>query len=225
MPHPLPKLLASLLLTATFATNAYAALESRLNGQAVYDTDINVTWLADGNLAAFNTFGVSGINLNGTMSWTTAQSWISAMNAADFLGYNNWELPTTLQPDASCGSQFSGFSGGYGCTGSMMGHLFYTEFGGHATSGLAPYVNDSNYRLFYGVQFSEYWSGTTWADNPSYAWNFNMGSGFQTNTDNTSPFYVWAVHPGDVAAVPEPETYAMFLTGLGLVGALARRRL
>jgi hypothetical protein len=27
-----------------------------------------------------------------------------------------------------------------------------------------------------------------------------------------------------VAAVPEPETYAMLLAGLGLVGAVARRR-
>jgi hypothetical protein len=27
-----------------------------------------------------------------------------------------------------------------------------------------------------------------------------------------------------VAAVPEPETYAMLLAGLGLVGAIARRR-
>lgn len=30
--------------------------------------------------------------------------------------------------------------------------------------------------------------------------------------------------PGSIAAVPEPETYAMLLAGLGLVGAIARRR-
>ena len=29
---------------------------------------------------------------------------------------------------------------------------------------------------------------------------------------------------GDVAPVPEPETYAMLLAGLGLIGAVARRR-
>jgi hypothetical protein len=27
-----------------------------------------------------------------------------------------------------------------------------------------------------------------------------------------------------VAAIPEPETYAMFLAGLGMMGAVARRR-
>jgi hypothetical protein len=28
----------------------------------------------------------------------------------------------------------------------------------------------------------------------------------------------------DVAAVPEPETYAMLLAGLGMLGAVARRK-
>ncbi len=28
-----------------------------------------------------------------------------------------------------------------------------------------------------------------------------------------------------IAAVPEPETYAMFLAGLGMLGAIARRRM
>ena len=140
--------------TLLSVTTAHAALQSRLNGQVVYDTDLNVTWLANANLAATNTFGVSGIlkgSKAGLMSWTTAQKWIAAMNAANYLGYNNWELPTTLQPDASCGTQsslrgvecliFGHFrlqpdascartSFGVSCTGSMMGHLFYTELGG-----------------------------------------------------------------------------------------------
>lgn len=30
--------------------------------------------------------------------------------------------------------------------------------------------------------------------------------------------------PGSIAAVPEPETYAMLLAGLGLIGAVARKR-
>jgi hypothetical protein len=36
--------------------------------------------------------------------------------------------------------------------------------------------------------------------------------------------YAWAVRDGDVAAVPEPETYALMLAGLGLVGFMARRK-
>jgi hypothetical protein len=37
----------TLLLTAFLAPAAHAALEARLNGQAVYDTDRNITWLSD----------------------------------------------------------------------------------------------------------------------------------------------------------------------------------
>ena len=34
----------------------------------------------------------------------------------------------------------------------------------------------------------------------------------------------WGLQSASIAAVPEPETYAMFLAGLGLMGAVARRR-
>ena len=60
-------------LNATAVANA--ALVSRLNGQAIYDTDLNITWLADANLAATDSFGVAGIGAfsSGGMSWVTAQ--------------------------------------------------------------------------------------------------------------------------------------------------------
>lgn len=44
--------------------------------------------------------------------------------------------------------------------------------------------------------------------------------GFRVTSTGTD-FYVGAM---TVSAVPEPETYAMFLAGLGLMGAVARRR-
>ncbi len=49
--------------------------------QAVYDTDQNITWLANANLASSNTFGVGGISPAGDMNWHIANSWIDAMNA------------------------------------------------------------------------------------------------------------------------------------------------
>lgn len=33
-----------------------------------------------------------------------------------------------------------------------------------------------------------------------------------------------AIYAGEIAAIPEPETYAMLLAGLGLMGAVVRRR-
>jgi len=62
---------------------------------------------------------------------------------------------------------------------------------------------------------------------------FSIQSGFEKGL-NTLAFHVYLPDGGDglvvskaalsAALVPEPETYAMFITGLGLVGFMARRR-
>lgn len=51
-------------------------------------------------------------------------------------------------------------------------------------------------------------------------------NGFSTDTTNGGlDRDIVARITGPVAPVPEPETYAMFLAGLGLLGAVARRRM
>ena len=48
-------------------------------------------------------------------------------------------------------------------------------------------------------------------------WNVDTANGsYSTTVPNTTAF--------TIAAVPEPESYAMFLAGLGLMGVIARRR-
>lgn len=166
-----PTLLTAAVLL-TVAGTVQATLVSTLGGQAVYDTSRNLTWLADANLAATNTFGVSGINPGGTMNWFTAQSWIGAMNTANYLGYHDWRLPTTLQPDATCG-----YSGGYNCTGSEMGHLFYNELGGVAGNSILA-THNANLALFQNVQSNIYWSGTEYAQDTYNAWRFYTFNGY-----------------------------------------------
>ncbi len=221
-------LIASIMLAGGLVSaTAHAALQSRLGGQAVYDTDLNVTWLANANLAATDTFGVTGISAGGRMFWPTAQNWIAAMNAADYLGHNDWMLPTTLQPDSSCFDQGGG-SWGLDCTGSQMGHLFYSELGGVAGSSITS-THNASYSLFSNIQAWSYWSGTVYAPDPTQAWLFSMGGGmqfwnFQTGSGSE---YAWAVLPGDVATTfptPEADTWAMMAVGLGLIGAVARRK-
>lgn len=216
-------LIASALLAASLITGtAHAALEGRdLNGsidsfEAYYDTDLDITWLARANV-------------NGRQTWAEANTWAANLRFTDVINhitYDNWRLPTTLQPDASCGNQSLWASSGPRCTGSEMGHLFYSELGGTVGQSILT-THNSNYYLFTNFQSGGvYRSATEYAPDTNRAWTFDFSLGYQNAYGKSSVFYALAVSPGDVgiAAVPEPETYAMMLAGLGMLGFMARRR-
>lgn len=238
-------LIAVILSTGLLtATGAHAALESRLGGLAVYDTDLNITWQANADLEATNKFGLAtnvdlgptpgvvsyigsfiyGNNLNGLMNWGGALKWIAAMNNDAYLGYNDWRLPTTLQPDASCTAQSGGVSAGFNCTGSEMGHLFYNELGGVATYSINT-THNTNYSLFQNTWMNNsYWSSTEYAPNTDLAWQFTLVGGGQQDEYKHNWGLVLAVRSGDVAAIPIPT--AAWLLGSGLLGLIgvARRK-
>ena len=130
-----------------YATTANANLVSALGGQVVNDTDLNITWLANANLANTQNFGIISSYPNGSMEWGAAVLWIAAMNTANYLGYNDWRLPT------------SDICSGYSCTNSEMGHLFYTELGQTAGGSILSSAN-ADLALFSNVQSHSYWSGT-----------------------------------------------------------------
>ena len=189
----------SVLYSTTFYLNsAAAALVASANGQAVYDTVQNVTWLANANLAATRNFGVSGINPDGSMSWDTAQQWIAAMNAAHYLGSNQWSLPATALPDPNCSQRPVTASFGYGCTGSQMGSLYYNELGGVKGSTIQLTHNPS-YGLFNNFQPYLYWSSTLWTKVPNSAFSFSFGNGFQGTNVFANDMYAIAVTPGKVS--------------------------
>ena len=63
------------LLLAGLAPASHAALYTRLGGLAVYDTDRNITWLANANYAL-----TSGYDADGTMTWAAANTWAAGLN-------------------------------------------------------------------------------------------------------------------------------------------------
>lgn len=204
------------VLFLAVSVSASAALYSRLNGQAVYDDDTsgilsigaNITWLANTNLAASNTFGVSGINADGSMSWYTAQAWIAAMNAANYLGFNDWRLPTS-----------DGFCTGFNCTDNPMGHLFYNELGGTAGNSING-STDPDLALF--TPFYNFPYLTDYQGNLG-VWTFDFGLGRQLDTSSGSGF-VLPMRFGDVAATPIPAATWLFGSGLLALVGVARRK-
>jgi hypothetical protein len=117
-----------------------------------------------------------------------------------------------------------------------MANLYFTELGNHshytttgAVSGAYAGGSDPNSTLdnvgpFVNFQSNYYWSGSEYAPNPFSAWYFRTNFGDQNDYFKSNSLNALVVRPGDVAAVPEADTWAMLLAGLGLVGAATRRR-
>jgi hypothetical protein len=198
-------ILACALLSG-FAGTAQAMLADRgmvgsgaESAHMIYDTDRNITWL---DVAS------------GLMSRAAAVDW--AANGA-WGGYNNWRLPTALNPDGS------GPCSGFECTGSEMGHLFYKELGGVAFSSISD-VHNSNYDLFNNLQSSRYWSGTE--IDPSTVWVFGNDFGDQALLAGGGALLALAVRDGDVGApstAPIPAAAWLFGSALAWLGATGRR--
>ena len=230
---------AALTLTLSLATfTAQASLLGRAaltpggtDYQAYYDTDLSITWLADTNYAATNSFGVTTTSNGGpaSMNVANANAWIDQLNAVGHLGANGWRLPSTLQPDPHCGEQGSinrlSYSAGYYCDGGELGHMFYAELGGVGGQPISV-EHGVSYSLFANVDSSGfYWSATHFpCCDLDYVWAFGFNYG-QQNFVPTEFFFghAWAVHDGDpFAVVPLAPAVWLFGSALGLMGVMRR---
>lgn len=200
---------------------ASAALIDR-GGGLIYDTDLNITWLADANYAYTSGYDTQDA-MDGLMTHAFAMAWADQLT---YGGFTEWRLPTTLQPDGTCANQYNFGSGGWNCTGSEMGHLFYNELGGVAGNGTNIEIfHNANYALFSNLTSDQYWSSTSVATISTYAWEFYFGGGNQYVNNKAGAIRAMAVHPGDIGAATVPAPAAGWLLGsaLGLMGVYRRR--
>jgi len=183
--RPCP-LLAAALVAMLVGTNASAVLTDRGAG-LIYDSDLDITWLAD-----FKYAQTSGFDADGRMTWHTAMSWAANLEYSDPVRgttWTDWRLPTALDPDGS-GPCF-----GTSCPDSELGHLLFVE--GVAPNSPGPFTNFAN---------GSYWSSTRRAPLPGVAWLFNFTADGLGKQDFTGPLedllvaFAVAVRDGDVAA-------------------------
>jgi hypothetical protein len=221
--------LAAVFVAAGFTNAAQAALIDR-GGGLIYDTVLNVTWLQDANYAQ-----TSGYDADGAMTWSQATTWAANLSYYDSVRnvtYTDWRLPAVTDTGTpGCNFAYAGTDCGYNintATGEMA-HLFYDELHNKAyynTAGVGPQAGWglTNTGPFTHLQAYGYWSGTEYTPDTGLAWAFSFPDGYQGSGYKANPLYALAVRPGDVAAVPEPEAWGLMLSGLALIGAVARRR-
>lgn len=194
--------------TLGLSATAHAALQDRGNG-LIYDDVLNVTWLADANLAK-SLRTLSTIGPDGSMTRASADIWLEGVNHDGHLGFNDWRLPRA--------SYYLDSNLGHFLTDTELGSLFSSLGGVPGTSLFA--AHDADLDLFHNIQSGFYW--TSWIPGTGSAWTFSFLSG-QHNANYGGTGYVMLVRDGDVAAVPEPESLALMLAGVGMVSLAVRR--
>lgn len=96
-----------------------------------------------------------------------------------------------------------------------MSQLRYTELGN--TAGAMTNTGD-----FLNLQSYGAWCGTALAPKSSLARRFDTSDSYQVVHKTSDGLPAMAVRCGDVAAVPEPQAYALLLLGTS-AGALVMR--
>ncbi len=195
----LKKWTTAMALVAAVGTTQAGLIDR--GGGMIYDNTLNITWLADWNYAL-----TSGFDSDGLMDWASANNWA---NSLVYGGFSDWRLPTALNAGGSgpCGPNFN-------CTASEIGHMFYADWGATAGNAFSSGTNAANLALFSNVQSFDYWSGTEYAPDTAFAWNFSTLIGHQNFDPKGLGLHAVAVRPGDVpTVVPEPMTVALVLLG------------
>lgn len=211
-------LTACLLLLSAITTTSQATLIGRLPAtpggtdyQAYYDDVLDITWIANGNLAASNTFGlaynnnlgdhpndswasnyVEEIQTDGSMNWGAALHWIDAMNAdggTGYLGYNDWRIPFVLDTGSQgCNFSYSGTDCGYNVQTGSAATTVYSEMASLRDDTLGNIVYrdaNNNVQTGWGLNntgpFTDFQASYYWAGGEVAPGLYNAWA-FQANT-------------------------------------------
>lgn len=230
------KLIAGLLLSFD-AFTAQAALLDRGAG-LLYDTVLNVTWLADANYARTSLFDGDGLmNRGAANTWASTLVYHDSVRNTDYSGWrlarnspvneSSYNYDTTNDGSSDVGYNITsaeselaymyyvnlGLKGMFGTTG--LRQTDYGIFGNGNTDG------ETSIGLVRNLQSFGYWSGL--AD-----WVFQTNYGNQASYTEEPELYAWAVRDGDIAAAmatPVPGSVWLLLSGTAALLGFKRRSL
>ncbi len=193
---------------------AGAAMAEGLTPQpngTVYDSNQNVTWLADANFATsaecqaiLKQARLTGVAPSGIMDYPTALRFLQAMNTIPcqgkgYLCHSSWQLPVMItdpahDPTCTVHRGFDGNSFGPNCRGSAFGSLFYRGLRLSYPSSVAPQFQDS-VAGFRNLHPALYWSATQGGRTGQQTFSFLVGQS-GSNTTNFNLLHVLAMHRG-----------------------------
>lgn len=241
-----------LAMAMTFGASAQAALHDR-GGGLIYDDVLDVTWLWNVTLAKGTVFDdtyapakLPNPYNDGLLSWYSAMDWVDALEYHDPIRdviWDDWRLP---RAEPIHGANFlltakrdGSTDVGYNITSplSELSYMYYVnldnlgqyDVNGNLQAGYGLVndpLNPNDESLFINLKNGRYWYSTLRPDNDTNAFEFRMQYGNVAAGHLGYVGYAWALRDGDVAvaAIPEAETWAMLLAGLGLVGLAVRRK-
>ncbi len=213
------ELLVGGIIAILLTTSANAALELRLGGKAVYDTERNITWLADPSAASPNAFDNGISSTDGEVTYSNAVDWLANLNVAGVTGWSateeadRWYNPgvVTSEVDFLIDElvQTPSFFDAFG------GFRSYWAVGALLVCGGSPCPSHHDTEPFAIGFYLDAPNGLRSSFGTAYK------IGFLRSPEDE--YRVLAMHGGDVfAQISEPTIYA--LLGIGLIGLIAQRR-